>query len=49
MTAIKLLQCTPLLHLPISISEVGVSLSIMLCNDSLQISCLTEPLPLQMG
>ncbi len=48
-TAIKLLQCTPLLHLPISISEVGVSLSIMLCNNPLQISCLTEPLPLQMG
>ena len=50
MTAIKLLQCTPLLHLPTSISEVGVSLSISLNNDSLQISCcLTEPVPLQMG
>ncbi len=51
MTAIKLLQCTPLLHLPTSISEVGVSLSIRLNNDSLQISCccLTEPVPLQMG
>ena len=44
------LQCTPLLHLPTSISEVGVSLSIRLNNDLLQISCcLTEPVPLQMG
>lgn len=50
MTAIKLLQCTPLLHLPTNISEVGVSLSIRLNNDLLQISCcLTEPVPLQMG
>ena len=50
MTAIKLLQCTTLLHLPTSISEVGVSLSIRLNNYSLQISCyLTEPVPLQMG
>ena len=51
MTAIKLLQCNPLLHLPTSVSEVGVSLSPILCNDVLQIccSCLNEPLPLQMG
>ena len=50
MTAIKLLQCTPLLHLPTSVYEVGVSLSIRLKNGSLQMfCCLTEPVPLQMG
>ena len=50
MRAIKLLKCTPQLHLPASIFEVGVILSIRLNNDSLQISycCLSEPVPLQM-
>lgn len=51
MKAIKVLQCSTLLHWPTSTSEVGVSMSIRLNNDLLQIysCCLTEPVPLQMG
>ncbi len=41
MTAIKLPQCTPLLHLPTSISEVLVRFCIGLDNNSMQISCLS--------